>query len=386
MNQNENTLYNILLGKTVEELKVCEILFGVDVKSTVRKAERALTLANVLTSNPESTLSSLPLCELYALRALSRKGEGKGIQLHWTDTAPLTFHAGITSVSFDRKAPGSFTLSFPSGVRGIYAPYISKVIKEIENSPRKEYESFFWGVLTLYGKVSHSELTELIYDNYSDGDNEDEVYDYLDFLRNYPIRILFNEEGGFCHPATIEFDRTLTELRKERGSDKLSPKTFTKQQIIAAGSDMPYSSAWRIFPEGRHMHDMLENYLGLKGRPLEYAMYELYMEKQNKGNCTEMMKVAIETIAPDSASAVNDVATTFMEYSNAAPYWVSREGAQAKSAVLHPCSTQRPRVLPAGSSKSRRRHRSIPRSVATTPVPAAAASNTRTATARDRAS
>lgn len=322
MNQNENTLYNILLGKTVEELKVCEILFGVDVKSTARKAERALTLANVLTSNPESTLSSLPLCELYALRALSRKGEGKSIQLHWTDTAPLTFHAGITSVSFDRKAPGSFTLSFPSGVRGIYAPYISKVIKEIENSPRKEYESFFWGVLTLYGKVSHSELTELIYDNYSDGDNEDEVYDYLDFLRNYPIRILFIKEGGFCHPATFEFDRTLTELRKERGSDKLSPKTFTKQQIIAAGSDMPYSSAWRIFPEGRHMHDMLENYLGIKGKPLEYAMYELYMEKQNKGSCTEMMKAAIETIAPDSASAVNDVATTFMEYSNAAPYWV----------------------------------------------------------------
>ena len=321
MDKKTQTLYDIFMSQTVIELQLHRKFYDVwRVKSNARKAQLAEALAELFIEEPWNCLKRMPLYELRFLELLARQGEGEKLTLNRTTIPLASLTTGLTQINLSNDNPFTFDIWFVPGVRTILAPHISRAIRDIENSPRHEFEQFLWGTLALFGAITYSEFFELLGHHYKNDTEETWFFHFLH--EDFPMLSRLEYRNYLVHPCADI--RELLKEREEKKFTKRVPKKFTKEDILDAGSVMPYSSVWHLHEEGRNLADALQS-IGYEDDRMVYVMHEIWFDKQRHGQNAKAFNGLITRILEGGKVGrfedVQKVADAIMRYSNAIPCW-----------------------------------------------------------------
>ena len=271
-----NTLFDIFMSKTVVELHLFRKFLSCHVRSNARKVELADALARMLVEEPVDCLKRFPLYELRFLQQVASLGKGKGMEFNKTSMHLHSHSMGL--VEFADLDENMFALSFAPGVYPILAPHIGTAVRNIESSPRFEYEHFFWGCLSLYGTLTYQELFNIAREAYPD---MKERAGFMRFLSGYPALEWTEWRNYLVHPCA-DWDAIIEE-RKEHSLENAAPKPISKEDILDAGATMPYSSVLHLHPEGQGAIGALRS-IGYDNDRLIYALHRLWIAKEVYGN------------------------------------------------------------------------------------------------------
>ena len=318
MTEYMNTPFDIFMSKTVVELHLFRKFLSCRVRSNARKAEMAEALAGMIVEEPTYSLKRFPLYELRFLQMVASLGEGKGMEFNKTSMHLHSCSMGLVELAdLDENL---FALSFAPGVHPILAPHIDAAVREIESSPRFEYEHFFWGCLALYGTLTYQELFDIARDAYPD---TRERTGFMRFLTGYPAVEWTEWRNYLVHPCADWND--IIEDRRQHSLEEAAPKSFSKEDILDAGTTMPYCSTWHLHPEGQGAIGALRS-IGYDDDRLVYSLHRLWIAKEVYGRNAKAFNSILTGILEGGRisggiDTVNEVAGRLVAYANALPCW-----------------------------------------------------------------
>ena len=314
------TLFDIFMSQTVIDLQLHKRFLDVRVRSNARKTELADALAKAMVEDPVTCLKRFPLYELRFLRLAAGYGKGKGVELNKTSMHLHSMPLGLAIILNPKEEDAVFALHILPEVHDIIAPHLDTAIREIESSPRLEFESFFWGCLALYGAITYTELFNIAEKIYLD--KRDRMA-FARFLSDYPAVEWTKWRNHLVHPCA-DWDEIM-EDRKEHSLEKAAPKAFSKEDILDAGETMPYSSVWHHHPEGQGVIGALRS-IGIDNDSLVYALHRLWIAKEVYGKNAKAFNAIFTNILEGGRisggiDTVNEVAGRIINYTNAIPCW-----------------------------------------------------------------
>ncbi len=324
MDNSFKILQNLFSSQNMEQLRHTRNLLNADtVKNNARKADLVSALAQWVTDKPQETLECFPLYELKILSILAQRGEGAILTIPITDACFLSDETGLSEINFhEEKENGAayLTINFIPGIFSLIAPNIDPVIRKIEQSPRHQYENFFWGCLALYGAVSVKEFFKLLATHYKGEDHETFLF-MLDYAAlPYTLHHSDKRIDYIVHPSA-DLESVLAK-RHEKRMDNRSLMKHSKEDILDAGSTMPYSRVWGLHNEYKEFSSVLQN-LGYKGKDLDTILNSIWLSMQyngSAGSINTMLRLLAEG-KHMTRGALTSLIDAFQHYVNVLPLW-----------------------------------------------------------------
>ena len=261
-----------------ELLDIGDVL-GSQLSPRLKKSQMVTELAGYIHKEPGRWLSHLMERDIRLLRDLVHAGPERVQYKDFASYPSIVEVSGI--VEYDDSDSNYHKVWISREIYDIVSPEIDSVIKDVELTGQYELERVALGYLNLYGIIPTKNFLDLLFDwplnaKTRKGDNP-----ILNFVQRSPLVKLCRYEDtwgdNMVSPCIENAEEMFSLMGEFRQAKRL--KTFSRSQVLEAGSGAPYFTVSMESPEGKAL-DAVYRKEGFTGFELIKAEHDTWIEAQ----------------------------------------------------------------------------------------------------------
>lgn len=306
-----------------KELEDLRSYFGAHIPSSLRKEEFAREFADFIFDCPQVWLEMMLERDLRLLRQILDQDPGMPLSIAYSDYPSILELVGL--VDFDDSDPDFQRVWISDELRGAISPVIDAVIEDHEKCGVFELERAALGYLNLYGVLEFDEFLKMIcdYGQHLSGLDFDR-FNFL-LLESPVLKLCRCVRDGcdyLCSPLVLDIDQVL-DRRAEFADLAKTPKSFTPEEAVKAGTGSPFFAFGLETKEGKDFVQMLLR-LGYQGDELLQQEHDVWISSQMVEQDADTMEIFSAVMSMEDSMSneeFDDCMRTIASYANSLPKW-----------------------------------------------------------------
>lgn len=261
-----------------ELLDIGDVL-GSELSPRLKKSQMVKELAGYIHKEPGRWLSHLTERDIRLLRDLVHAGPERVQYRDFAAYPSIVEVSGI--VEYDDSDSNYHKVWISREIYDIVSPEIDSVIKDVELTGQYELERVALGYLNLYGIIPTKNFLDLLFDWQLSSKTRKGDSPILNFVQRSPLVKLCRYEDTWgdnmlspCIENAEEMFSLMGEFKQPRRL-----KTFSRSQVLEAGSGAPYFTVFMDSAEGKAL-DAVYRKAGFTGFELIKAEHDTWIEAQ----------------------------------------------------------------------------------------------------------
>ncbi len=306
------TYKQLLLGATKNDIINIAYFLGIKIKTNLRKEQLANDVEEALLTNPLLIKNALSYKEISLLNSIYNHKDTHPV-LEMPELQALIF---LRLVYLQESFSDSGIFKFPDKLNRSIVPRLQEILDDSSFKQNCEIEDLIIGLVTLYGVLSLSKVSELITKHKS---IIIETTDILGIIAG-SIRMVDRVHITSYSNTTIIYypmiDSPIAMIREINNRNNIQYKEFTTQEILDAAGDLFYFDVNNAYANLRKL--ICKQNI----QDPDFLFHNIWFILQTEESPMQVIDFLSKEITFNSLENMQTMLNALMDYSNSIPKWI----------------------------------------------------------------
>lgn len=319
--QDLEFIYQSLMSRTKIQLRILGDMLGCELKSSLRKAEMAMGLADYIINCSDVWLRNLPQRELDLLEIMVKMEKGSEYR---TFLQPYGTVMEAFGFLIEETSDDSSTFTIVPELYDSIKEHLPMALSFRTANNYMEFEALLMGIFNIYGLVEHKKVVEIFSSIYDFETNPQLAVQSMRFLyESFLMKMDTVRKNGLIYHRTMIRNGNLDEVILERESrvEIKDYRQFSKEEFMAAGFDPLYPFVGKDTPTGKKLTAFMKK-VGMGEEERNVIGTLVWLNAQEGGTKGPLGAIHLFDGLLKGFDQVQEMMGVVQEYMNNVPKWI----------------------------------------------------------------